>query len=140
MPIYEYRCNKCKHLVTVLVRDISQPPQGKCSTCGSEQLTRVFSRFAIGKTYQDFYDDILTDHDLEAGMMANDPRALAKWSRKMDAAAGGEMGPEHEEFMRRLESGEDWQKLVTEAQQKELGAEEPAEGPGQSAETSAEGA
>ena len=125
MPVYEYRCNKCKRLTTVYARGFSETPEVTCANCGGKDLTRLFSSFTLRKTWRDFYDDILTDKELADGMMANDPRALAKWSRKMDAAAGGEMDSEHEDLLQRLEGGESWQKLVTEYQQKELGT--PAE-------------
>ena len=129
MPVYEYRCNNCRRLVTLYVRGFSESPKATCSSCGGEDLTRLFSRFTIGRTYQDFYDDILSDRDLEQGMMANDPRALAKWSRKMDAAAGGEIGPEHEDMLGRLESGEPWQELVTEMQAEESASSSESESP-----------
>jgi len=129
MPVYEYRCNKCRRLVTQYVRGFADPPKAICSACGSEELTRLFSRFTIGKTYRDFYDEILSDRELEQGMMANDPRALAKWSRKMDAAAGGEIGPEHEDMLERMENGEPWEKLVAEARQEESGPSEGSESP-----------
>lgn len=121
MPIYEYKCNACKRKVTIFVQGFQSKSTPTCSSCQSTDLTRLFSSFRIGKTYQDFYQDILTDRSLVQGMMANDPKALAKWSRKMDAAAGGEMGPEHEDMMQRLEGGETFENLVTEAQKEALG-------------------
>ncbi len=45
MPIYEYKCNKCKTRSEVLVMNHDREPQ-TCSKCGG-QLTRLISAPAI---------------------------------------------------------------------------------------------
>ena len=96
-------------------------PQPICA-CGSRELTRLFSTFARIKTDKDVYEDILSDSDLVKRMMADDPRALVEWSRRMEGGEGEE-NPEYQEMMERLEKGENWQKVVTEMQQRELASE-----------------
>ena len=126
MPIYEYRCNSCKQRVTLYVRGFAESPQTVCTACGGEDLTRLFSSFAIRKTDADVYDDILSDSRLVQGMMANDPRALAEWSRKMEGAAGGgEMGPEYGEMMEKLERGESWDRVADDMRESELSSGGP---------------
>ena len=122
MPVYEYRCNDCKRLITLYVRGFSEIAKADCTACGSENVTRLFSRFAIHKTYQDVYEDILSDKELVSGMIANDPRALAKWSRKMEGASGDDIGPEYEEMMERLDHGENWETVA--ADMRESGVDE----------------
>ena len=46
MPIYEYECGGCGAQLEVLVRTASDTP-GKCPTCGSGKLKKVFSTFAV---------------------------------------------------------------------------------------------
>ena len=42
MPIYEYRCNECKHEVEALQK-LSDPPLVKCPACGKDALTKLVS-------------------------------------------------------------------------------------------------
>jgi putative FmdB family regulatory protein len=46
MPIYEFRCEKCDHVMEAL-RQMGQGPKGlACPECGSRKLEQVFSTFA----------------------------------------------------------------------------------------------
>lgn len=109
MPVYEFRCDRCRQRVEFFVQGFSPPADPVCPSCGSRSLHRVFSRFAVRKSKSDtgVYDDILSDSKLTSGLMRNDPRALAEWSRKMSRAADEDMTPETEELMNRLDHGED---------------------------------
>ena len=123
MPIYEYRCNSCHRKVSLYIRGFSETPEVVCSSCGSRDLTRLFSTFARLKTDQDVYENILSDSDLMKGMMANDPHAILDWSRRMEGTEG-ERAPEYQEMIERLERGERFDKVITEMQQKELASSE----------------
>ncbi|MDY6912415.1 MAG: zinc ribbon domain-containing protein [Chloroflexota bacterium] len=120
MPIYEYHCENCNRRVSILIQGFQDNPSVECPECGSKDLTRRFSTFRIGKgeTYykKDFYEDILTDNQLVRGLESNDPRALAEWNRKMMGAAGDEVTPEYEDIQGRLQSGESFESVITEAQ------------------------
>ena len=43
MPIYEYRCNNCGELQEVLHKSRKNIESIKCSNCGDEDVTRLFS-------------------------------------------------------------------------------------------------
>ncbi len=103
MPIYEYRCNKCHRRVSILVRSPSESTVA-CPSCGGTELNRLFSTFAVRKSDQAIYEDILSDSQLVRGLESNDPRALAEWNKRM--SQGEEVAPEHEEMLDRLEAGE----------------------------------
>ena len=126
MPIYEYRCNNCRRRTEVFVQGFSSPPNPPCTRCGSEDLTRIFSKFAVRRSKSDksVYDDILSDSKLTRGLMRNDPRALAEWSRKMGQAADEDVTPETEELMDRLEAGEDVSEVMEEMKPPELRGED----------------
>ncbi len=126
MPIYEYRCNDCRRRVEVFVQGFSPPPNPTCSRCGSKNLDRVFSKFAVRRSKSDksVYDDILSDSKLTQGLMRNDPRALAEWSRKMSRAADEDITPETEELMDRMEAGEDISEVVEAIKPPELRGED----------------
>ncbi|MEE9491180.1 MAG: zinc ribbon domain-containing protein [Dehalococcoidia bacterium] len=126
MPIYEYRCNNCRRRVEVFVQGFSSPPSPTCTRCGSKNLDRIFSKFAVRKSKSDksVYDDILSDSKLTRGLMHNDPRALAEWSRKMSRAADEDVTPETEELMDRMEAGEDISEVMEAIKPPELRGED----------------
>jgi hypothetical protein len=71
----------------------------------------------------DIYDDILSDGNLLRRMMADDPRALAEWSRKMEGTSG-DTSPEYEEMLERLDRGEGCESIVTDMQERQLTSSE----------------
>ena len=50
MPIYEYRCQQCREISSIFVRSINSPLAPACQVCGSDNLERRMSTFAMGKT------------------------------------------------------------------------------------------
>ena len=101
MPIYEYRCNKCKKKVSVLTLRVSEAVNPECDRCGSKDLSRLMSRFATVKSEESRLDALADPSNL-SGLDENDPKSMARWMRKM----GKELG---EEF-----SGEDFDQMVEE--------------------------
>ena len=101
MPIYEYRCNKCKKKVSVLTLRVSEAVNPECDRCGGKDLSRLMSRFATVKSEEARLDS-LADPGSLSGLDENDPKSMARWMRKM----GKELG---EEF-----SGEDFEQMVDE--------------------------
>jgi putative FmdB family regulatory protein len=114
MPIYEYRCQSCRRRVDVFVQGFSPPENPSCTKCGSKDLSRIYSAFAVRRSKHDrsVYDDILSDSKLTRGLMRNDPRALAEWTRRMSRAADEDITPESQEIMERLDKGEDISEMV----------------------------
>ena len=43
MPIYEYKCNSCGEVQEVLHKSMGKIESVKCSSCGSDDLTRLIS-------------------------------------------------------------------------------------------------
>lgn len=106
MPIYEYRCGGCGRKVSLLVRGSTTSPPA-CPRCGSTQLSRLFSTFALRRTDRDVYEDILSDNRLIKAMESNDSRALAEWNRRMSRGADTEgTEPEYKEVVERMDRGE----------------------------------
>ena len=122
MPIYEYRCAKCRQRVDIFVQGFSPPTNPSCTKCGSKELSRIYSSFTVRRSKNDrgVYDEILSDSRLTQGLMRNDPRALAEWSRKMARATGEDVTPETEDLMSRLDAGEDVAKVAEDFKPPEL--------------------
>lgn len=104
MPVYEFACNACSAPVSVFVRSMSSPVSGSCGRCGSSDLRRVVSRFAVLRSGGGL--DSLDDDSFLDGLDENDPKAMATWARRMQRGMGEDAGPEFEEMVSRMERGE----------------------------------
>ena len=104
MPLYEYWCQHCQRKFMLYLQTFTQTPP-PCPQCDNSTLHRLFSTFSVrSKTYKDIYEDILSDSHLTRGMLADDPRALAEWNKRM--SQGEEVAPAYEEMVERMEKGE----------------------------------
>ncbi|MCD6570028.1 MAG: hypothetical protein J7L53_04935 [Deltaproteobacteria bacterium] len=45
MPIYEYKCNRCGKITTLLVKGFKEPDNLECNSCGFKDLKRIISTF-----------------------------------------------------------------------------------------------
>lgn len=99
MPIYEYRCNNCRKKVAVLIlnRSAEEPV---CTLCGSNELTRLFSRFAAPKSEEARLES-LADPGKWGDIDENNPAGMAKFMKKMGKEFGDELG---EDFEQEVES------------------------------------
>jgi len=102
MPVYEFACSACGAPVSVFVRSMSSPVAGKCDRCGSTDLRRLVSRFAVMKAGPSLDD--LSNTDFES--LADDPQAAAAWARQVQSEMGGELGPEFDDLVQHLDRGE----------------------------------
>jgi putative FmdB family regulatory protein len=107
MPIYEYRCGDCQQRVSVFQ---SYADYGKkkvaCPNCGSKNLARLISRVRIAKS-EDTRLEEMSDPANFGDLDENDPKSMAKFMKKMGSEMGEDLGPEFNEVVDRLESGED---------------------------------
>jgi putative FmdB family regulatory protein len=105
VPIYEFRCQACRRRVSVFQRSVSAPLNATCSNCGSTDLRRLVSRFAVVRGEEALIDD-LDDDSMLAGVDENDPKSVAAWARKMGSRFGEDVGPEFDEMVERMEAGD----------------------------------
>ena len=127
MPIYEYRCNDCGRRVTLFWRSFSEVKESspRCSFCSGDHLTRLVSRVAVVRSEESRLDD-LADPSSLAGLDESDPKSMGRWMRKMSREMGEDMGPEFDEVIDRLESGQSPEDI--EESMPDLGDELGAEG------------
>jgi putative FmdB family regulatory protein len=107
MPIYEYRCGDCKRRVSIFYRSFTDTDKGApCPNCGGTNLSRLVSRVATVKS-EEARLETLSDPSSFGDVDENDPKSMARFMRKMGDQVGGEdLGPEFNEMVDRLESGE----------------------------------
>jgi len=113
MPIYEYRCQNCRKTFQFLVRSVADHQVPPCPRCHGTAMHRLFSLFASPKSEESRLDS-LADPGSIPDFDENDPRAMARWMRKMSGEVGEDMGPEFHEMLGRLEAGEDPEKIEEE--------------------------
>jgi putative FmdB family regulatory protein len=106
MPIYEYLCRGCRKKVTVLTLRVSEAVEPRCEHCGSTDLSRLMSRFALVRSEDSRLDD-LSDPSSLSGLDENDPKSMARWMRKMGKELGEDGGEDFEQMVDEMESGGD---------------------------------
>ncbi|MFQ5593723.1 MAG: FmdB family zinc ribbon protein [Anaerolineae bacterium] len=105
MPIYEYLCADCDRRTTIFLRSMNDQPDPVCNTCGSRNLSRLISRVAVVRSEESRLES-LADPSSFAGLDEDDPRSLGQFMRKMSREMGEDLGPEFDEVVDRLESGQ----------------------------------
>lgn len=137
MPIYEYRCAGCKRRVNIFFTSFSaadrkaEAGEIECPNCGSKQLSRLMSKAYMvrggggseGGGELDDAGDMDGMNGMFDGLDDADPRSVARWARRMQDQMGGEMdlGPEFEQALTRIESGEDPDKVMEDMDPAALG-------------------
>jgi putative FmdB family regulatory protein len=133
LPIYEYLCPACNRVFSFLSRTSAPEHAPACPKCGGTDLRKRVSRFAFVRSGTGSGDeggpapggdDPLDDPRVEREMMRlmqqaegmdeNDPRQLAQFMRRMSDLTGEPLDAEMEEAVRRLEAGEDVEKIEEE--------------------------
>ena len=105
MPIYEYRCTACRRKVTVLTLRVSETVDPVCDHCGSRELTRLLSRFAMVRSEDARLDDLTSDAAL-GDVDERDPKSMARWMRKMGSELGEDLGGDFDEMVGEMEGGD----------------------------------
>jgi putative FmdB family regulatory protein len=105
MPNYDYRCLNCKRRFEVYLayQDYGKQRVG-CPYCNSDQVQRRIGRVRFARSEEGRLED-LADPSKLAGL-EDDPKAMARMMRQMSSEMGEDMGPEFDEVMDRLESGQ----------------------------------
>jgi putative FmdB family regulatory protein len=129
MPIYEFYCDDCHTVFNFLSRAPDTKKRPSCPRCGRARLERRVSRFAISKgreepAAEDGLPEGFDEARLERAMAAmaqevenvdeEDPRQMARVMRRLFDGAGLSVGAGMEEAIRRMEAGEDPDKIEEE--------------------------
>lgn len=133
MPIYEFACPKCRRIFSFLSKRMNPDRLPVCPKCGNKKLSKQVSRFAMSKGLKEPTAKTesaggeppmpdLDDPRVERAMMEmerdmdhldeNNPKHMAHMMRKMkDLMPSGSMPKELDIAIRRLEAGEDPEKI-----------------------------
>jgi len=132
MPIYEFACPRCRKIFSFLSKRVKPERPPVCPQCGNKKLEKQVSRFAMSRKVKepaesgpeggdlagpDFDDPRVARAMSEMGrdiehLDENNPRHMAHMMRKMkDLLPAGAVPKEMETAIKRLEAGEDPEKI-----------------------------
>lgn len=135
MPIYEFACPKCRRIFNFLSKRVNPDHLPVCPKCGNKKMSKLVSRFAMSKGLKEPAAAAPGDADeggppmpdlddpkvmramgeLERDMESldeNNPKHMAIMMRKMkDMLPPGSMPKEMDIAIKRLEAGEDPEKI-----------------------------
>jgi putative FmdB family regulatory protein len=129
MPVYEFLCRACNRIYSFHSFRVETSKVPSCPKCGAGDLERVPSRFGVNAPSKTAGADSADDGDLEdprveremmklaaemENLDENDPRQMAAAVRRMTELAGETVTPAMEEMIRRLEAGEDPERVEEE--------------------------
>lgn len=121
MPSYEYRCLDCKRRFEIFM---SYAEYGEkhvnCAYCNSEEVQRRIGRIRVAHSEESRLENLADPANL-AGL-EDDPKAMARMMRQMGSEMGEDLGPEYDEVLDRLESGQSPEDI--ESSMPDLGSEE----------------
>ena len=112
MPIYEYRCNKCKGEFSILFIRSGDESKVRCRKCSSTDLTRLLSRFSYHQTEGSRLETFDTKKNRD-NRFYKDSRNIGLWAKKRAQEMGVDLGPKFDEVVEKARTGkilEDYEK------------------------------
>ncbi|MGB9715425.1 MAG: FmdB family zinc ribbon protein [Thermodesulfovibrionales bacterium] len=127
MPIYEFYCTECNTIFNFFSMLVNTEKKPFCPRCKKGPLERVISRFSVLKGAKEKDETGMPELDeskIQKAMSLlekevkdvneDDPRQAAYLMRKLIDTAGLRLGSGMEEALRRMEAGEDPDKIEEE--------------------------
>lgn len=104
MPIYEYRCKQCKKEFSKLFLNQREVKKARCKYCGSSDLERLVSSFAVHQTEASRLADFDTSKP-RGDEFYKDSRNIGLWAKKRMKEMGVDLGPKMDEIVERGRTG-----------------------------------
>jgi putative FmdB family regulatory protein len=127
MPIYEFYCKGCNTIYNFFSKSVNTKKIPMCPKCKIAGLSRQISVFSVtgkAKEGNDFADMPFDENKMEKAMQMlerdagnineEDPKQTAALMRKLSDVAGFKLGSGMDEAIRRLEKGEDPDRIESE--------------------------
>ena len=105
MPVYEFRCRACQKKSSFLVKSINDPLAPVCSSCGSTDLSRLFSSFAYHKSVAAIHEESGSP-DSAGPDFYRDPRNIGRWTEDKFKDMGMEMPSQIRDMIDAARDGE----------------------------------
>ena len=106
MPLYEFRCQNCSTLFSILVKSINESSAAKCTACGSSDVARVISRFACHKSMETIWEESGEPKLHNSPDYYKDPRNIGRSTEKRFKEMGIGLPPQVQEKIQAAREGE----------------------------------
>jgi len=103
VPIYEYRCQACERVSSILVRSARTEVKPKCEHCGSKRMKRLMSRLSRVKSESQVMDELGMP---DPGGTIQDPRQIGRWVERRFEDYGMEVPAETRDMIDAARDGE----------------------------------
>jgi len=104
MPIYEYRCKRCKKEFSELLLRMDESSSIHCQFCRSKNVVRVLSSFSYHQTEDSRLADLDTSKPRSDGFY-KDSRNVGLWTKKRMKELGVDLGPKMDEIVDKGRTG-----------------------------------
>jgi len=104
MPIYEYRCKRCKKEFSELLLRMNDSRPIQCKFCQSKNVARVLSSFSYHQTEDSRLADFDTSKPQAEGFY-KDSRNVGLWTKKRMKELGVDLGPKMDEIVEKGRTG-----------------------------------
>ena len=104
MPIYEYRCNRCKKEFGQLFLNSQEIGQVRCKFCNSNNLTKLLSSFRVHQTEESRLSKFDTSKP-QGEDFYKDSRNIGLWAKKRVRELGVDLGPKMDEIVEKGRTG-----------------------------------
>ena len=104
MPIYEYRCNRCRREFSELLLKMSDSRPIQCKFCRSKNVVRLVSSFSYHQTEDSRLADLDTSKPRSEGFY-RDSRNVGLWTKKRMKELGVDLGPKMDEIVEKGRTG-----------------------------------
>jgi putative FmdB family regulatory protein len=104
MPIYEYRCKKCKGEFSALIMRSEDESKIRCEKCASREVTRLLSRFSYHQSEESRLRGFDTKKPRD-DTFYKDSRNVGLWAKKRVQELGVDVGPKLDEVVEKARTG-----------------------------------
>ncbi len=106
MPIYDFVCQQCHTKSSILVKNIAEPFNPRCSTCGGDDVIRAITSFAYHKSTKTIWEESGEPRSLPSPDYYQDPRNIGRSTEKRFKELGFELPTQIEEQIQAAREGE----------------------------------
>ena len=104
MPIYEYRCKKCKGEFSALIMRSEDKSKIRCEKCASRDVSRLLSRISHHQSEESRLRGFDTKKPRD-DTFYKDSRNVGLWAKKRVQELGVDVGPKLDDVVEKARTG-----------------------------------
>ena len=104
MPLFEYKCDDCQRVNTLLVYSWTRDSDHACGGCGGDNLSKLVSRFSFRRSWGDSLNWAPSGETMR-DVNEDDPGSVDQYMGRIKQEMGGQVTSDFEEMRRENRSG-----------------------------------